>query len=114
MTIGLLDPALFLARDQKLLVAELDLVVLACRQFKIRLIPLKEYWPDLWTELGRSLETTLPPPARMALQELRKLGANYPASSVGKFQASCLGIPLLCKPEWSILTSYIFLLQYLG
>jgi hypothetical protein len=72
--IGLLDPALFLPRADQEVQRELDLVLLACKKHSIELLPLEEYWLDLWSILGRRLETTLKPDAKRPLQELRKLG----------------------------------------
>lgn len=82
MTIGLIDPALLLPRAPGIIETELGLVLEACKRSNIRLVPLTEYWPDLWRSLGQALEPTLPPNAKRALQELRKLGAPHLETSV--------------------------------
>jgi hypothetical protein len=85
MTIGLIDPALLLERDHQLLRQEIDLILSACRDFNIRVLPFPEYWPDLWRHLGRALEETLPPQAqkaRQALQQLRVVGQKNASSIV--------------------------------
>lgn len=74
MSIGLLDPALFLNHDHERLIVELDSILRSCRTHNIHLVPLQEYWPELWRTLGRSLESSLSPKARITLRELRKLG----------------------------------------
>jgi len=71
--IGLLDPALFLPRSNDAETErDLDLVVQACRKHAIQLVPLDEYWRDLWTDFARPLERQLGPSARRALQALRR------------------------------------------
>ena len=71
--IGLLDPALFLPRDTKEVQRDIDLIIQICRKHNIRLVPLSEYWNDLWSILARPLEKQLSPEAKRSLQELRKL-----------------------------------------
>lgn len=74
--IGLLDPALFLPHNSREVEQELNLVASACREHKVCVVPLEEYWDALWTHLGRPLERALDPSARRALQEIRKLGSE--------------------------------------
>lgn len=78
--IGLLDPALLLPRvgpdPSQIFSDELDQVVKICHARRIRLLPIGNYWNDLWSTLGRSLEKSLAPSARRTLQELRKLGTQ--------------------------------------
>lgn len=81
--IGLLDPALFLPLDTKRraeeVQRELDLVARICKDHNVALIPLEEYWNDLWAALGRPLEQQLPAHAKRSIQELRKLGERASA-----------------------------------
>lgn len=77
MSIGLLDPALFLDRPHEQVIAELDAILNSCRTSGIRLVPLREYWPDLWRQLGRPLESRLAPKAQMTLREIRKLAERH-------------------------------------
>jgi hypothetical protein len=72
--IGLLDPALLLPRSEEELQEELAHVVRACRQHNIRLVEFGEYWPQLWGSLGRTLERSISPDARRAVQAVRRLG----------------------------------------
>lgn len=72
--IGLLDPALLLARSDAEVVRDLDLVLLSCRRYAIDLVPLEEYWHLLWASLGQPLERQLGTEAKRALQELRRVG----------------------------------------
>ncbi len=80
--IGLIDPALLLPRGddaeaEQRLIDELDEVLRICRQYEIEIPTFDEYWPQLWSVLGRPLERGLSPRARRALGELRKLGRAY-------------------------------------
>jgi hypothetical protein len=70
--IGLLDPMLFIARDEAEIVGELDLILLTCRKYKIELTPLGEYWSSLWHDFGSKLERQLSPHAKRTLQALRQ------------------------------------------
>lgn len=72
MTIGLLDPALFLPRSSEQVQQDLDQVMRICTYHKIKLVPLEEYWDALWTDLARPLERQLTPEAKRSLQALRK------------------------------------------
>jgi hypothetical protein len=72
--IGLLDPALLLPRQETEIEQELANIVLACKQYNIRLVALPEYWIQLWSSLGRDLETTLSAKGKQAVQALRRLG----------------------------------------
>ena len=78
--IGILDPALFLPRApaaEAELRFEFDLVLRACREARISIYMLEEYWPDLWRELGRTLDRGLhDQKARRALDEIRKIGES--------------------------------------
>lgn len=74
--IGLLDPALFLPRDTKQVQQELDLIIQICRKHAVALVPLSEYWNQLWSDLARPLEKQLTPEAKRSLQELRKFAAS--------------------------------------
>jgi hypothetical protein len=74
--IGLLDPALFLSRSDQDVERDFAFVVRACQQHAIQIIPLEEYWPDLWTDLARPLERQIGPEAKRALQEVRKLAGK--------------------------------------
>ena len=69
--IGLLDPALFLFRAEADIINDLENVLRASRAHKIELTPLREYWPDLWSQLGRTLEGRLSPAAKHTLQAVR-------------------------------------------
>lgn len=108
--IGLLDPAFFLPPDGPAGVRDLErdlgLVIQACRKHSIELVPLEEYWPDLWRLLGRPLEHALAPTEKRPLQELWKLAKkatshvpplNGPPGRVWRngfdqlFGAACLG-----------------------
>lgn len=77
--IGLLDPTLFLARKEAIVIQELEAVLLACREHGIELTPLREYWPALWNELGGALERQLSPKGRQAIQALRRSAAQSDA-----------------------------------
>lgn len=74
--IGILDPALLLPRseaEEALVEAELDGVVRICREGRVDLLELEEYWPELWRQHGLVLERSLSSRrARQALGELRK------------------------------------------
>lgn len=74
--IGLLDPALFLPRDSKEIQHDLDLIIRACKAHSVALLPVEEYWSDLWSSLARPLERALSPEAKRSLQELRKLAGS--------------------------------------
>jgi hypothetical protein len=71
--IGLLDPALFLPRSDAEVERDLALVVRACREHEIQVVPLGEYWRDLWRLFAQPFERQLGSTAKRALQELRKL-----------------------------------------
>jgi len=74
--IGLIDPALLLARPPKEepeLRRDIDEVIKACRAHPIDILPFDEYWPNLWRTLGRELEQKLGPETKRSLQQLRKL-----------------------------------------
>jgi hypothetical protein len=92
MTIGLLDPALFLERDPEVVVRELNSILLACYKRKVRLIPYPEYWPDLWRNLARPFEAnpTMTHTARAAIQQLRRIGEQH-RGEVGKVGQENLG-----------------------
>ena len=77
--IGLLDPAFLLPRSgpegEQELVRELDLVARMCQLHGIVVPPFEEYWPHLWSTLGRSLEQSLGrPDAKSAVRQIRRLG----------------------------------------
>ncbi|MCA9708596.1 MAG: hypothetical protein KDK70_22290 [Myxococcales bacterium] len=78
--IGLLDPALLLPRGanstgEQQLTQEVDEIVRICRDHRIELPALDEYWDELWGGLGRALQRTLVDHrAQRALDELRRLG----------------------------------------
>jgi hypothetical protein len=77
MTIGLIDPALLLPRSSDRVASDLAQVLIACEKSKIRLLPFREYWTDMWRQFGRPLEEGLPPTERHAVQELRRLGQKH-------------------------------------
>ena len=72
--IGVIDPAIFLPRDEKDVQADLDFIARACLKGAIALPPIDEYWKDVWSTLARPLEATLRPEAKRALQGVRRLG----------------------------------------
>ena len=72
--IGLLDPALFLPRDEREVVRDFDLVLRACRQHQIKLTSSDEYWSVLWRGLGRELERDMSREGKSTLREVRELG----------------------------------------
>lgn len=73
--IGLLDPALFLPRDEVEVRQNFDAILRCCAIHSIAIPMIEEYWYDLWMTLGQSFEKTLlNPDARRAVQEVRKLG----------------------------------------
>lgn len=74
MIIGLLDPALFFQRPESEVKEDIDSVLKACRQHGVKLLPLDDYWDDLWRKFGYQLEKSLSPSCKKPLQELRKLG----------------------------------------
>ena len=74
--IGILDPALFLVRDECDVVMCIEFVLRACEEHNIELTPLKEYWVPLWKDLGNELECNLTPRGKRALQQLRRLAPN--------------------------------------
>jgi len=101
--IGLLDPALFLPRSDPEVERDLGLVIRTCREYAIQLVPLDEYWRDLWTDFARPLERLLGPSARRAVQQLRKLAEAstlyVPALSSGAGKAWCAGFSQLFGPQ---------------
>jgi hypothetical protein len=101
--IGLLDPALFLPRSDPEVERDLDLVIRACREHAIQLVPLDEYWRDLWTDFARPLERQLGPSARRAVQQLRRLAEAStlyaPALSSGAGKAWWAGFSQLFGPQ---------------
>jgi len=101
--IGLLDPALFLPRSDPEVERDLDLVIRACREHAIQLVPLDEYWRDLWTDFAQPLERQLGPSARRAVQQLRKLAEAStlyaPALSSGAGKAWWAGFSQLFGPQ---------------
>lgn len=74
--IGLLDPALFFHRNHADAQRDLDMVLLACRSFSIKIPPIDEYWDELWKSLGKELEKSAPPQTKRTLQEIRRLGTR--------------------------------------
>lgn len=72
--IGLLDPALFLPRPEKQVQSDFDAILRTCNRSAVSLPMLDEYWDDLWVQLGSSLERSLSPVGKRALQEVRRLG----------------------------------------
>jgi hypothetical protein len=78
--IGLLDPALFLPRvgvdGEAQIRRDFDSILVACRRFNVRLLAFNEYWPSLWSSLGRELEQSLSAEGKRALQAVRNLGSN--------------------------------------
>jgi hypothetical protein len=101
--IGLLDPALFLPRSDPEVERDLDRVIRTCREHAIQLVPLDEYWRDLWTDFARPLERQLGPSARRAVQQLRKLAEAStlyaPALSSGAGKAWWAGFSQLFGPQ---------------
>jgi len=101
--IGLLDPALFLPRSDPEVERDLERVIQSCREHAIQLVPLDEYWRDLWTDFARPLERLLGPSARRAVQQLRKLAEAstlyVPALSSGAGKAWCAGFSQLFGPQ---------------
>lgn len=106
--IGLLDPALFLPRSENEVLSDFNAILRICAKNVVSLPMLDEYWDDLWTQFGRSLERSLGPVGKRALQEVRRLGTrsqiavpplNQGASSVWLrgfqqlFSAQHLGTP---------------------
>ncbi len=107
--IGLLDPALFLPRNEAEVQSEFDSVLLTCRQHSILLPEIDEYWNFLWSSLARPLESVLSSGAKRALQEVRKLGTrsklnlpqlNQPAGQVWRRGFSQLFAPPFLPAEW--------------
>ena len=108
--IGLLDPALFLFRAEADIINDLDNVLRASRAHKIELTPLREYWPDLWSQLGKTLEGRLSPEAKRTLQAVRR-AAPQTDTGIGALPANAgivwrrgftemFGDPHL-HPEWT-------------
>lgn len=101
--IGLLDPALFLPRSDPEVERDLERVIQSCREHAIQLVPLDEYWRDLWTDFARPLERQLGPSARRSVQQLRKLAEAstlyVPALSSGAGKAWWAGFSQLFGPQ---------------
>jgi len=74
--IGLLDPALFLPRPAQEVSEDLASVLRICKEHRVCLATLEEYWKDLWSNLAQPLERALPADAKRALQEVRKYGES--------------------------------------
>lgn len=74
--IGILDPALFLPRSDADVQQDFDTVLRICKEHDILIPELDEYWHELWSALGASLEKQLSPVTKRALQEVRKLGVD--------------------------------------
>lgn len=79
--IGLLDPAFFLPRSDDEIDNDLRFIAKTCSSRGIELVPAEEYWPQLWAELGRPLETSAGPAAKRSIQEVRKLANKATPSS---------------------------------
>ena len=104
--IGIIDPALFLPREEQSIVHELDTVIESCRKNNVRLVGFKEYWTPLWMELGRQLSLTYGPNVRSILHELQKreepdngLRLRTAAEAWKRGFTQLFGIPEL-SPAW--------------
>jgi hypothetical protein len=86
--IGLLDPALFLPRDESDIVNDLNYIINACRKYSIELSPFREYWRPLWAELGKRLQQSLSPKGKSALQMLQRIAPSTD-DHIAIYDSSC-------------------------
>jgi hypothetical protein len=71
--IGLLDPALFLPRDDKEVLRDLNWVTSTCRKHAVEIVRFDAYWPDLLNHFIGPLEKTIRPENKQVLREVRML-----------------------------------------
>lgn len=74
--IGLLDPALFLSRNDEEVLCDLNWITSTCRKHAIEIVRFEAYWPDLLKQFIRPLEKAFKPENRQALREVRMLAEN--------------------------------------
>lgn len=73
MNVALLDPILFEPRSEDSLISDLNVVIAACARHGYLLLPVQDYWVELWTEKVRPLSQGGSPLLRQAVQELQRL-----------------------------------------